>query len=106
MEENEKNKDEDHEAQFLLISTFVRLGVVLWAGFIISLNYITFPFLGPQQPKDTSFITFLFGSALATFGIDAKKKDKENGNGGKCQKVIIETPIKIVRNEDATVTKV
>ena len=105
MEEPEK-REEDHEAQFILISTFVRLGVVLWAGFIISLNYITFPFLGPQQPKDTSFITFLFGSALATFGIDAKKKDKENGNGNKCQKVIIETPIKIVRNEDTTVTKV
>ena len=35
-----------------------------------------------------------------SFGIDAKKKDKENGNGSKCQKVIIETPIKIVRNDN------
>ena len=69
---------DDKEEQLAILSTFVRLGVVVWAGFIISLNYITFPFLGPQEPKDTSFITFLFGSALATFGIEAKK----NGNGG------------------------
>jgi len=40
-----------------------------------------FPFLGPQAPKDTSFITFLFGSALATFGIEAKKNGNGNGNG-------------------------
>tara|TARA_E500000305_G_C3864304_1_gene162094 strand:+ start:131 stop:448 length:318 start_codon:yes stop_codon:yes gene_type:complete len=105
MVENNSNKEDDHESQFILISTFVRLGVVLWAGFIISLNYITFPFLGPQAPKDTSFITFLFGSALATFGIDAKKKDKKE-NGGGHQIIEIETPIKIVGVDDKKVTKV
>ena len=73
-----KTSEESHDEKLAVISIFVRLSVVCWAGFIISLNYITFPFLGPQQPKDTSFITFLFGSALATFGIEAKK----NGNGG------------------------
>ena len=73
-----KPKEETSDEKLAIISIFVRLSVVCWAGFIISLNYITFPFLGPQEPKDTSFITFLFGSALATFGIEAKK----NGNGG------------------------
>tara|TARA_R100001530_G_scaffold21435_1_gene17678 strand:- start:228 stop:506 length:279 start_codon:yes stop_codon:yes gene_type:complete len=76
----EGNKtEESSEEKLAIISIFVRLTVVCWAGFIISLNYITFPFLGPQAPKDTSFITFLFGSALATFGIEAKKN--ANGNG-------------------------
>ena len=74
-----KQKNETSEEKLAIISIFVRLSVVCWAGFIISLNYITFPFLGPQAPKDTSFITFLFGSALATFGIEAKKTG--NGSG-------------------------
>tara|TARA_R100000458_G_C8048938_1_gene96950 strand:+ start:182 stop:454 length:273 start_codon:yes stop_codon:yes gene_type:complete len=73
-----KQKEENSDEKLAVISIFVRLAVVCWAGFIISLNYITFPFLGKQDPKDTSFITFLFGSALATFGIEAKK----NGNQG------------------------
>ena len=33
---------DDKEEQLVILSTFVRLGVVVWSGFIISLNYITF----------------------------------------------------------------
>ena len=73
-----KTSEENSDEKLAVISIFVRLAVVCWAGFIISLNYITFPFLGPQAPKDTSFITFLFGSALATFGIEAKKNGSAN----------------------------
>ena len=43
---------DDKEEQLVILSTFVRLGVVIWAGFIISLNYIEIPGYGPQTPKD------------------------------------------------------
>ena len=31
---------DDKEEQLEILSTFVRLGLVVWAGFIISLNYV------------------------------------------------------------------
>ncbi len=59
------------ESDFILaiLSTFVRLGVVVWAGFIISLNYVEIPGLGEQTPKDITFIASIFTGTLATFGI-------------------------------------
>ena len=47
---------DDKEEQLQVLSTFVRLGVVVWSGFIISLNYITLPAFGQQAPKDITFI--------------------------------------------------
>ena len=35
-----KDAAEDNETQIQILSTFVRLGVVVWAGFIITLNYV------------------------------------------------------------------
>ena len=41
----QKLKDglDDKEEQLAIISLFVRLGVVVWSGFIVSLNYIELP---------------------------------------------------------------
>ncbi len=60
---------DDKEEQLAILSTFVRLGVVVWAGFIISLNYVEIPGLGEQTPKDITFIASIFTGTLATFGI-------------------------------------
>ena len=60
---------DDKEKQLAILSTFVRLGVVVWAGFIISLNYVEIPGLGEQTPKDITFIASIFTGTLATFGI-------------------------------------
>ena len=60
---------DDKEEQLAILSTFVRLGVVIWAGFIISLNYVEIPGLGEQTPKDITFIASIFTGTLATFGI-------------------------------------
>jgi len=38
-----KDAAEDNESQIQILSTFVRLGVVVWAGFIITLNYVELP---------------------------------------------------------------
>ena len=98
-----KDSVEDREEHIQVLGTFVRLGVVVWSGFIISLNYLPLPGMTEEKNNDITFITFVFTSALATFGIDtSKKKDKENGNS---QHIILETPIKIERVGDKKETK-
>ena len=67
---------DDKEEQLEILSTFVRLGVVVWAGFIISLNYVEIPGLGEQTPKDITFIASIFTGTLATFGIQPSNDRK------------------------------
>ena len=102
-----KDGMEDREAELQILGTFVRLGVVVWSGFIISLNYLPLPGMDNKQNNDITFITFVFTSALATFGIDtAKKKDHKDKPSGATQHIIIETPIKIEGVDKNKVTKV
>ena len=102
-----KDGMEDREAELQILGTFVRLGVVVWSGFIISLNYLPLPGIDNKQNNDITFITFVFTSALATFGIDtAKKKEHKDKPTGATQHIIIETPIKIEGVDNKKVTKV
>ena len=56
-----KESLDDKEEQLEILGTFIRLGVMVWAGFIISLNYITFPGLAKDGgPKDITFIASVF----------------------------------------------
>ena len=76
----------DEEEQAAIISTFVRLGVLVWSGGILTLNYVAIPGV-PQQKIDPTFIASVFTGVLASFGIQtaSKKGDgtmKMNGNGG------------------------
>ena len=110
MADEKKNlleKLKDGEEQIQVLGTFVRLGVVVWSGFIISLNYLPLPGMTEEKNNDITFITFVFTSALATFGIDtAKKKDHKEKPAGPTQHIIIETPIKIEGVDKNKVTKV
>ena len=110
MADEKKNlleKLKDGEEQIQVLGTFVRLGVVVWSGFIISLNYLPLPGMDNKQNNDITFITFVFTSALATFGIDtAKKKDHKDKPSSATQHIIIETPIKIEGVDNNKVTKV
>ncbi len=90
---------DDKEEQLAIISTFVRLGVVVWAGFIISLNYIEIPGLGKQTPKDITFVASIFTGALASFGLDTAKRKQNNGQSGAYQIIRVETPLKIIGAE-------
>ena len=65
---------DDKEEQLQVISTFVRLGVVVWSGFILTLNYIELPGLGKQERIDPTFIASVFTGALASFGLETAKK--------------------------------
>jgi len=100
----------DQEEQAAIISTFVRLGVLVWSGGILTLNYVAIPGV-PQQKIDPTFIASVFTGVLASFGIQtaSKKGDgtmKMNGNGngngvgkngGPTQTIVIEqAPLKII----------
>ena len=63
----------DEDEQAAIISTFVRLGVLVWSGGILTLNYVAIPGV-PQQKIDPTFIASVFTGVLATFGVEAGKK--------------------------------
>ena len=95
-----KEAIDDKEEQLEILGTFIRLGVMVWAGFIISLNYITFPGLAKDGgPKDITFIASVFTGCLATFSVDVGKKKKESKEGSKTSSSAI--PTQIIRIEQA-----
>tara|TARA_B100000925_G_scaffold60414_1_gene40500 strand:+ start:139 stop:516 length:378 start_codon:yes stop_codon:yes gene_type:complete len=102
-----KESIDDKEEQLAILGTFIRLGVMVWAGFIISLNYINLPGISNDDgPKDITFIASVFTGALATFSVDVgKKKDKPNKEGDKTSSIPTQTirieqaPIKIVTSD-------
>ena len=72
---------DDKEEQLAILSTFVRLGILVWSGGILTLNYVTIP--GWEQDKiDPTFIASVFTGVTATFGIQAGCKKKSNSDGG------------------------
>jgi hypothetical protein len=79
-----KEAADDKEEQLAILSTFVRLGILVWSGGILTLAYIKLPpALGiPEQKLDPTFIASVFTGVLATFGVQAAKKAGEGGNGG------------------------
>ena len=75
----------DHEESAAILSSMVRVGVFVWSGGILTLNYVAIPGV-PQQKIDPTFIASVFTGVLASFGIQtaSKKGDgtmKMNGNG-------------------------
>ena len=76
-----KSSMDDKEEQLTILSTFVRLGILIWSGGILTLAYIQLPpALGiPEQKLDPTFIASVFTGVLATFGVQAASK--KNGNG-------------------------
>jgi hypothetical protein len=72
-----KDGIEDQEAQIQILGTFVRLGVVVWSGFIITLNYVEIPMVKKSGNSDITFVASVFTGALATFGLSTgNSKDK------------------------------
>ena len=63
----------DAEEQAAIISTMVRIGVLVWSGGILTLNYVTIPGMA-QQKIDPTFIASVFTGVLASFGIQTASK--------------------------------
>ena len=64
-----KDAAEDQEHQIQILGTFVRLGVVVWSGFIITMNYVELPMIKKAGNSDITFVASVFTGALATFGL-------------------------------------
>ena len=95
----------DEDEQAAIISTFVRLGVLVWSGGILTLNYVAIPGV-PQQKIDPTFIASVFTGVLASFGIQtaSKKGDgtmKMNGNGNGAPAGGTGGPVQTLRIEQA-----
>ena len=108
----------DADEQAAIISTMVRIGVLVWSGGILTLNYVTIPGLA-QQKIDPTFIASVFTGVLASFGIqtaskkgDGTMKMDKNGNsinGGSVTKKDMEEmlakassgPVQTIRVEQA-----
>ena len=99
----------DKEEQIALVGVAVRLGIVIWSGFCLTLAYIDIPGFA-KQTFDPTFIASIFTSTLTTFGVQAASKKGGNGvskedlekmlaannqGGGAYQTIRVETPIKI-----------
>ena len=74
-----KDAAEDKEEQLAILSTFVRLAVLVWSAGILTLAYVKLPesFKIPEQKLDPTFIASVFTGTLATFGVQAA--GKKNG---------------------------
>jgi len=75
-----KEAADDKEEQLAILSTFVRLAVLVWSAGILTLAYVKLPaaFKIPEQKLDPTFIASVFTGTLATFGVQAAGK-KKNG---------------------------
>jgi hypothetical protein len=104
----------DADEQAAIISTMVRIGVLVWSGGILTLNYVTIPGM-VQQKIDPTFIASVFTGVLASFGIQTASKKGDGtmkmdkaaaaaaanggagGAGGTVQTIRIEQmPLKII----------
>ena len=71
-----KDAAEDNESQIQILSTFVSLGVVVWAGVIITLNYVELPVIKKAGSSDITFVASIFTGALASFGLNTANTKK------------------------------
>ena len=82
-----KDAAEDQEHQIQILGTFVRLGVVVWSGFIITMNYVELPMIKKSGNSDITFVASVFTGALATFGLTTGNK------GGKGNSTPVNCPM-------------
>ena len=105
-----KEFSHDKEEQMEIFSTFVRLGILIWSGGILTLNYVAIPNF-PQKNIDPTFIASVFTGVLASFGIQTAKNKGASASGGaniskKDMEILIEkaantAPAQTIRLEQA-----
>ena len=76
-----KEAMEDKEEQLVILSTFVRLGILVWSAGILTLNYVEIPGYKQEQKIDPTFIASVFTGTLATFGVQTSSKKNGGGSG-------------------------
>ena len=70
-----KEASEDKEEQLAILSTFVRLGILVWSGGILTLAYVDLPkaLQFPEQDLDPTFMASVFTGVLYVRGSNGKK---------------------------------
>ena len=101
-----KESVDDKEEQLAILSTFVRLGILIWSGAILTLAYVELPpaLQVPKQDLDPTFIASVFTGVLATFGVQAGKKAANGGGGGGISKQDMERLIEAAATTAPTQT--
>ena len=64
-----KEAVDDKEEQLLLLSTLIRVGILVWSAGILTLNYVKIPGYDAGEKIDPTFIASVFTGTLATFGV-------------------------------------
>ena len=77
-----KEAMDDKEEQLVILSTFVRLGILVWSAGILTLNYVEIPGYKQEQKIDPTFIASVFTGTLATFGVQTSSKKNGGASGG------------------------
>tara|TARA_R100000406_G_scaffold91352_1_gene79115 strand:- start:3640 stop:4083 length:444 start_codon:yes stop_codon:yes gene_type:complete len=103
-----KEATDDKEEQLAILSTFVRLGILIWSGGILTLAYVDLPpqLQIPKQDLDPTFIASVFTGVLATFGVQTTKKGAVGGNGGGITKAQMEEIMAKQANANAQVIRI
>jgi hypothetical protein len=67
------------EERLEVLSTFVRLGILVWSGAILTLAYVKPPaaLQIPEQKFDPTFIASVFTGVLATFGVQTEMSKED-----------------------------
>ena len=95
-----KENIDDKDEQLAFISVVVRLVVVAWSGFIVSLNYVSIPGYS-NEPKDITFPASILTGVLSSFGVDAARKKGEKASNIASKSDAIHT--QILRIEQAPI---
>ena len=111
-----KESIDDREEQLEVLSTFVRLGILVWSGGILTLAYVKTPVSWgiPEQKLDPTFIASVFTGVLASFGVQTAKKQgdgtfKATGAVSKAdlerliEKAAATAPAQVIRLEQAPI---
>ena len=106
-----KEASEDKEEQMMILSTFVRLGILVWSGAILTLAYVELPpaLKIPKQDLDPTFIASVFTGKrrLLAFKLERVKNNGSSGGANiskKDMEILIEkasqtAPAQVVRIE-------
>ena len=77
-----KENVDDHDEQMQILGAMVRLGVVIWSGFIITLNYVELPMVKrlEHRPISRSLPRFLRGHLQLSACPQVEQKVRKTNN--------------------------
>lgn len=70
----DKKEDNKYEWWDEGVSIVVKVIIIGWSGFILTLNYVDIPGIPHQKNIDPTFIASIFTGTLATFGINPRRR--------------------------------